>query len=184
MSPLAILRARCISGQKPRSNRLVSRKGTALDMAATSATWVRRWASCPSTAADMSTSLTGLAGDLASFKNIGIDQAMTALKGVYTGEGEALKTLGIVMQDNTLIAYAQAKGYEKQYKEMTQAEKVALRYAYVMDATKNAQGDFARTSDGVANQTRIVTESLNRRRRPWEPFYCLKSPKFYKASMV
>jgi hypothetical protein len=108
----------------------------------------------------MSTALTGLAGDLASFKNIGIDQAMTALKGVYTGEGEALKTLGIVMQDNTLIAYAQAKGYEKQYKEMTQAEKVALRYAYVMDATKNAQGDFARTSDGVANQTRIVTESL------------------------
>lgn len=135
-------------------------KGTALDMAATFGDMGTAMGQLPSTAADMSTALTGLAGDLASFKNIGIDQAMTALKGVYTGEGEALKTLGIVMQDNTLIAYAQAKGYEKQYKEMTQAEKVALRYAYVMDATKNAQGDFARTSDGVANQTRIVTESL------------------------
>ena len=64
------------------------------------------------------------------------------MRGIYTGEGEALKTLGIVMQDNTLIAYAQAEGYKKQYKEMTQAEKVALRYEYVMDATANAQGDF------------------------------------------
>ncbi len=135
-------------------------QGTALDMAATFGDMGTAMGQLPSTAADMSTALAGLAGDLASFKNIGLEQAATALKGVYTGEGEALKTLGIVMQDNTLIAYAQAEGYKKSYKEMTQAEKVALRYSYVMDATKNAQGDFARTSDGVANQTRIVQESL------------------------
>lgn len=135
-------------------------KGTALDMAATFGDMGTAMGQLPSTAAEMSTSLAGLAGDLASFKNIGIDQASTALKGIYTGESEALKTLGIVMQVNTLEAYALAEGYEKTYKEMSQAEKVALRYKYVMDVTANAQGDFARTSDGVANQTRIVQESL------------------------
>lgn len=111
-------------------------------------------------AANMSTSLTGLAGDLASFKNIGIDQAQTALSGVFTGEGEALKTLGVVMQDSTLEAFALAQGTEKAYDEMSQAEKVALRYAFVMDATKNAQGDFANTSDGAANSSRTLTETL------------------------
>lgn len=111
-------------------------------------------------AANMSTSLTGLAGDLASFKNIDIAQAQTALSGVFTGEGEALKTLGVVMQDSTLEAFALAQGTEKAYDEMSQAEKVALRYAFVMDATKNAQGDFANTSDGAANSSRTLTETL------------------------
>lgn len=111
-------------------------------------------------AANMSTSLTGLAGDLASFKNVGIDQAQTALKGIFTGEGEALKNLGVVMQDSTLEAFALAQGTETAYDEMTQAQKVALRYAFVMDATKNAQGDFANTSDGAANSSRTLTETL------------------------
>jgi hypothetical protein len=91
---------------------------------------------------------------------MGKEQAQDALKGVFTGEGEALKTLGIIMQDSTLEAYALANGYKKQYDDMSQAEKVALRYAFVMNATKNAQGDFARTSDGSANQMRIFQESL------------------------
>jgi len=64
------------------------------------------------------------------------------------------------MQDSTLEAYALASGQKKSYDEMTQAEKVALRYAYVMDATKNSQGDFARTSGGTANQMRIFSESV------------------------
>lgn len=111
-------------------------------------------------AATMSTSLVGLAGDLASFKNIGLDQAQDALKGIFTGEGEALKSLGIIMQDSTLQAYALATGQGKAYSEMDQAEKVALRYSYVMDATKNSQGDFARTSDGTANSIRTMQESV------------------------
>jgi phage-related protein len=111
-------------------------------------------------ASKMSSSLVGLAGDLASFKNIGIEQAQDALKGIFTGEGESLKSLGVIMQDSTLEAYALASGQQKAYKEMTQAEKVALRYAFVMNATKNAQGDFARTSGGAANQMRIFQESL------------------------
>lgn len=111
-------------------------------------------------ASKMSTNLVGLAGDLSSFKNIGLGQAQDALKGIFTGEGESLKSLGIIMQDSTLKAFALATGQTKSYTEMTQAEKVALRYAYVMGVTKNAQGDFARTSDGSANQMRIFQESI------------------------
>lgn len=135
-------------------------EGSALDMAALFGDMGTAMGQSQEEAAKMSMSLVGLAGDLASFKNIGLDQAQEALKGIFTGEGEALKTLGIVMQDSTLKAYALAAGQKKAYDEMTQAEKVALRYAFVMDAAKNAQGDFARTSDGTANQLRIMQESL------------------------
>jgi phage-related minor tail protein len=135
-------------------------KGTALDMAALFGDMGTAMGQTPAEAAKMSTSLVGLAGDLASFKNIGIDQAEEALKGIFTGEGESLKSLGVIMLDSTLQEYAQAQGIKKKYSEMTQAEKVQLRYNYVMDKTKNAQGDFARTSDGTANSMRIMQESL------------------------
>lgn len=110
-------------------------------------------------AAKMSTSLAGLAGDLASFKNIGVDEAMTALNGVFTGETESLKTLGIVMTETNLKQFAEECGLV--YDSMTQAEKVQLRYNYVMAQTKNAQGDYARTADGTANSTRTLTQSIS-----------------------
>lgn len=110
-------------------------------------------------AADMSTSLAGLAGDLASFKNIDIEQAMTALNGVFTGETESLKTLGIVMTETNLKQFAEDAGLV--YNEMSQAEKVQLRYAYVMETTKNAQGDYARTADGTANSMRTLQASFD-----------------------
>lgn len=110
--------------------------------------------------AKMSTSMAGLAGDLSSFKNIPIDEAMTALNGVFTGETESLKRLGIVMTDANLKQYALAKGYSKSYEQMTQAEKVQLRYAYVMDMSKNAVGDYARTSDGTANSIRTFQSEV------------------------
>lgn len=109
-------------------------------------------------AADMATELTGLAGDLASFKNIGIDQAMTALNGVFTGETESLKMLGVVMTEVNLEEFAAGMGLV--YKEMSQAEKVTLRYQYVMAKTANAHGDYARTSDGTANSVRTFTAEL------------------------
>jgi hypothetical protein len=108
----------------------------------------------------MSKSLVGLSGDLASFKNIDIKQATTALNGVFTGETESLKMLGIVMTDVNLQQFALSQGISKTTQEMTQAEKVQLRYAYILQNTKNAQGDFARTSGGAANQMRIFTERL------------------------
>ena len=109
-------------------------------------------------ASSMSTSLAGLAGDLASFKNIDIDQAMTALNGVFTGETESLKTLGVVMTETNLKQFADDAGLV--YEQMSQAEKVQLRYAYVMEMTKNAQGDYARTSEGTANSMRTLQASF------------------------
>lgn len=135
-------------------------QGTALDMAATFGDMGTSMGLSRAEAAKMSTSLVGLAGDLASFKNIGIDQATTALNGIFTGETESLKGLGIVMTQTNLDAFALANGFGKTTKEMTEAEKVSLRYAYVLNATKNAQGDFARTGEGFANQLRMVQEGV------------------------
>lgn len=191
-------------------------EGTALDMAALYGDMATAMEIPTQKAAEMSTGLVGLAGDLASFKNIGLDQAQDALKGIFTGETESLKNLGVVMTQTNLLQYAMEKGMidtsksalqlEKEqvalekaqvkYNEavskygessleardaavkvaeaqealdekakgsldtLSQAEQVQLRYAYVMDATKNAQGDFARTSDGAANSMRVCQEAI------------------------
>ena len=104
----------------------------------------------------MSLQLTALSGDMASFYNVSQEIADTALKSVFTGETESLKKFGIVLTEANLKSYAMSQGIKKQYSEMSQAEKVALRYNYVMQATANAQGDFARTSNSWANQIRIL----------------------------
>jgi hypothetical protein len=135
-------------------------EGSALDMAALFGDMATSMGLNQSAASDMSTSLVGLAGDLASFKNIGIDQATTALAGVFTGETESLKRLGIVMTQTNLESFAMERGMNANIKTMTQAQKVALRYKFIMETTSNAQGDFGRTSGGAANQMRIFQESL------------------------
>ena len=108
---------------------------------------------------DMATSLTQLSGDVASFYNLTQDEAYTKLKSVFTGETESLKDLGVVMTQTALDSFAMAEGYGKTTKQMNEQEKVALRYAFVLDQLSSAQGDFIRTSDSWANQTRIL--SLN-----------------------
>jgi len=108
----------------------------------------------------MSTALVQTASDLASFKNISIERAQSALMGIYTGETEALKSLGVVMTEANLEQFAMAEGLSKTYKEMTQTEKTMLRYQYVVKATSNAQGDFAKTGGSTANQSRMITENL------------------------
>lgn len=113
-----------------------------------------------SAAYDMSTALTGLAGDVASFYNLSQDEAYTKLKSVFTGETETLKDLGVVMTQAALDQYALANGYGKTTTAMTEQEKVALRYAFVQQQLSAAQGDFARTSDSWANQTRIMSLQL------------------------
>lgn len=108
----------------------------------------------------MSVQLTGLAGDMASFYNVSQDVAQTALNGVFTGETEALKKFGVVMTQANLEAFAMSRGITKSYQSMSEAEKVALRYNFVLNATKNAQGDFERTSGGWANQVRLLSENF------------------------
>lgn len=105
---------------------------------------------------DMSTTLTGLAGDVASFYNISQDEAYTKLKSVFTGETETLKDLGIVMTQNALDAYAMANGWGKTTQAMSEAEKVALRYQFVQSQLTAASGDFTRTADSWANQVRVL----------------------------
>lgn len=108
-------------------------------------------------AADMSTQLTGLAGDVASFYNISQDEAYTKLKSVFTGETESLKDLGVVMTQTALDSYAMANGFGKTTAKMSEAEKVALRYKFVQDQLNIASGDFAKTSGSWANQVRILS---------------------------
>jgi hypothetical protein len=132
--------------------------GTALDMASNFGDMATSMGLGVGEASKLSTSLVGLAGDMASFKNIRIDVAQTALNGIFTGETESLKRLGIVMTEANVKAYAFSQGITKQYDTMSQAEKVMLRYQYVMSVTKNAQGDFARTNENAANQMRMFGE--------------------------
>lgn len=107
-------------------------------------------------ALDMSEALTGLTGDVASFYNISQDEAYTKIKSVFSGETETLKDLGVVMTQSALDAYALSKGFGKTTAEMSEAEKVSLRYAFVQEKLANAQGDYARTSAGWANSTRTL----------------------------
>lgn len=190
-------------------------EGTALDMAALYGDMATSMEVPRDQAADMSETLVGLAGDLASFKNIGLEEASTALKGIFTGETESLKNLGVVMTETNLQAFALANGLlsteksaaqlqeesvalreaqdkyntavekygesswqaekaqlsleeatekasqagEVQWDSLSETEKVMIRYQYVLAATKNAQGDYSRTSDGTANSLRTLQES-------------------------
>lgn len=111
-------------------------------------------------AADMSLTLAGLSADVASFYNLDQETAAYKLRSVFTGETEALKDLGIVMTQANLEAYAMANGFDTAYSKMSSARQMAVRYAYVVDALSLAQGDFAKTSDGWANQMRVFSEQL------------------------
>ena len=110
---------------------------------------------------NMSLQLTALAGDMASFYNVRQDVAQTALNSIFTGETESLKKFGVVMTEANLSAFALSRGITKSYSAMSQAEKVALRYHYVLKSTANAQGDFVRTSGSWANQVRVLKEQFN-----------------------
>nr|DAX35176.1 MAG TPA: minor tail protein [Caudoviricetes sp.] len=109
------------------------------------------------TALDMAENVTGLTGDVASFYNLGTNEAYTKLKSIWTGETETLKDLGVVMTQTNLDQYALNNGFGKTTAKMTEQEKVMLRYQYVTSALSNATGDFVKTQDSWANQTRILS---------------------------
>ena len=133
---------------------------TALNMASTYGDLGTAMGLSVDEAANMSMSLVKLGADMASFKNISIERANVALQAIYTGETESLKAMGVVMTEANLEQFAMAQGCEKTYKSMSQTEKVMLRYKYVMSMTTNAQGDFVRTGDSLANQSRKLGENI------------------------
>ena len=112
-------------------------------------------------ALDMSTAMTQLTGDVASFYNLSQDLAYTKLKGVFTGETEGLKDLGIVMTQSALDQYALANGFGKTTDKMTEQEKVALRYQFVLNGLSTASGDYLRTSKSWANQTKLLSLQMD-----------------------
>lgn len=108
-------------------------------------------------ALDMAENVTGLTGDVASFYNLSTDEAYTKLKSIWTGETETLKDLGVIMTQTNLDQYALNNGFGKTTAKMTEQEKVMLSYQYVTSALSNATGDFVKTQDSWANQTRILS---------------------------
>ena len=110
---------------------------------------------------NLSETMVQLAGDVSSFYNISTDEAYTKLMAIFTGETEALKELGVVMTETELNAYAMEKGLDKGTQGMDKQEKAALRLEYAMEALSAAQGDFIKTSDSWANQTKIMSENWN-----------------------
>lgn len=108
----------------------------------------------------MSKNLTGLSGDFSSFYNVAQDDAFNDMKSAMAGQTEPMLKYGINMQVANMEAYALAKGIKVAYKDMDQASKTALRYSYIMDKSKDAQGDFLRTQGTFANQTRLLKTNI------------------------
>lgn len=107
----------------------------------------------------MSKTLTSLTADFSSFYNVSLEESKTALSSVFTGETESLKRYGIVMTDVNLQAFAMSQGIEKNTKDMDAAEKVTLRYNFMLDQLNIVTGDFSRTvGTSLANQTRLAQE--------------------------
>ncbi len=109
---------------------------------------------------EMSINMAGLTADMASFYNLDHEEAFEKIRSGISGETEPLKQLGINMSVANLEAYALAQGITTSYNSMTQAEQATLRYQYLMSVTADAQGDFARTSEGYANQTRVLSNNI------------------------
>lgn len=110
--------------------------------------------------ADMSVELTKLTADMASFYNVEQEAVAEDLATIFTGQSRPLRTYGIDITEATLAEWAMKRGLDANISSMTQAEKAMLRYEYVMERTKVAQGDFLKTQDTWANQTRILVENI------------------------
>lgn len=105
---------------------------------------------------DFSIELVTLASDLASFNNTSVDEAITALGSALRGEAEPLRKFGVLLDDATLKQAATELGIYKGNKALTAQQKVLAAQKVIFDQTSDAQGDFTRTSDGLAAQQKIL----------------------------
>lgn len=104
--------------------------------------------------AGMSIKMVQLAADLASFNNIPIDQALEKLRSGLVGEVEPLRAVGVLLSQAAVELKAVELGLIADGEEMSEAVKVQARFALILEQTSTAQGDFARTSDSLANSLR------------------------------
>ena len=107
-----------------------------------------------------STEFVQLASDLASFNNTSVDQAITALGAALRGESEPIRAYGVLLNDATLKAKALEMGIYSGTGTLSAQQKVLAAHRVILDQTRDAQGDFARTADGMANSQRILTARL------------------------
>ncbi|MGN0506633.1 MAG: hypothetical protein ACI4FZ_08735 [Lachnospiraceae bacterium] len=133
-------------------------KLTAKEMGSTFMAMAKGMGQATDVASDKAVELTGRLGDIMSFYNKTASEVNTIGKAIYSGETEPLKQIGIVMTETNLEAYALAKGYGKLYSKMSSAEKLLVRQEYFLEQTQMAAGDFVKTQDSWANQTRILSE--------------------------
>ena len=105
-------------------------------------------------------SLSGRAADFASVFNIDVSEALQVFQSGLSGEAEPLKRFGINLLDSEVKAYAMANGIGAAGRELTETEKVQARYGLLLQETAKTQGDFANTSDGLANSQRILAASV------------------------
>ncbi len=110
--------------------------------------------------ADMSLNLTRLAGDMASFYDVDQADVAKSLQSIFTGTIAPLRRYGLDLTQATLSEWAMKNGLDSNIKSMTQAEKVLLRYNYVIANSKAAMGDFAKTSDTWANSVRVLKQEF------------------------
>ena len=104
--------------------------------------------------------LTTRAADFASVLNLDVGRAGDLLRSGLAGETESLRAFGIDVSSATVEAYALSEGITDNVKTMTEAEKVQARYGVIMRATATYAGDFANTSDSVANSQRILKAEI------------------------
>lgn len=133
-------------------------KLTAKRMASTFAAMANSMGQGLDTATDYAVEMTRRLGDIASFYNLSLERVETIGRAVYSGEMEPLKTLGVVMTETQLQIFALAKGYKTLYRDMSAADRLLVRQQYFLERTNLAAGDFVRTQDSWANQTKILSE--------------------------
>ena len=133
-------------------------KQQALDAAATFGVFGKAAGLSGGELGDFSTNLVGLSSDLASFYNTSPEQAIQALGAALRGESEPIRAYGVLLDDASLRQKALEMGLVETTKNaLTPQQKVLASYQLILAQTSDAQGDFARTSDGLANQQRITT---------------------------
>lgn len=100
--------------------------------------------------------LTGRSADFASVMNLDVADAAAAFQSGLAGETEPLKKFGINLSAAAVESYAFAKGIAAPGEEMTEQQKIQARYGLLMKQTQKTQGDFANTSDSLANSQRVL----------------------------
>jgi hypothetical protein len=143
------------------ATKLGQTKQQALDAAATFATFGKAAGLSGQNLVDFSTGFTSLASDLASFNNTTPEQAINAIGSALRGEAEPLRAYGVLLDDASLRQAALELGITNTTKNaLTPQQKVLAAQKLIYEQTGAAQGDFERTSDGLANKTRILTAQL------------------------